>query len=47
MQEGDRIVYSKFAGTDLQVAGEEHILLKVRHASAVGHPNSRLLLQWL
>lgn len=29
LQEGDRVVYSKFAGTDVQVAGEEHILLKV------------------
>jgi len=25
---GDRVVYSKFAGTDIQVSGEEHILLK-------------------
>lgn len=29
-QAGDHVVYSKFAGTDLDVAGEEHVLLKVR-----------------
>lgn len=28
-QAGDRVVYSKFAGTDVQVAGDEHVLLKV------------------
>jgi hypothetical protein len=28
-QSGDRVVYSKYAGTDVQVAGEEHVLLKV------------------
>eukprot|EP00879_Flechtneria_rotunda_P006896 GHRR01007242.1.p1 GENE.GHRR01007242.1~~GHRR01007242.1.p1 ORF type:complete len:223 (+),score=68.64 GHRR01007242.1:62-730(+) len=25
---GDRVVYSKYAGTDVQVAGDEHVLLK-------------------
>jgi hypothetical protein len=29
-QAGDHVVYSKFAGTDLDVAGAEHVLLKVR-----------------
>jgi hypothetical protein len=27
------VIYSKFAGTDIQVAGDEHVLLKVREAS--------------
>lgn len=30
MQTGDKVIYSKFAGTDLDVAGEAHVLLKVR-----------------
>lgn len=30
LQAGDRVVYSKYAGTDVQVKGEEHVLLKVR-----------------
>lgn len=34
MQAGDRVVYSKYAGTDVQVAGEEHVLLKVGPATA-------------
>jgi co-chaperonin GroES (HSP10) len=29
LQSGDRVVYSKYAGTDVQVSGEEHVLLKV------------------
>lgn len=31
-QDGDRVIYSKYAGTDVQVAGDEHVLLKVRAA---------------
>lgn len=30
LQDGDHVVYSKFAGTDLEVGGVEHVLLKVR-----------------
>lgn len=30
LQAGDHVIYSKFAGTDLDVAGSEHVLLKVR-----------------
>jgi hypothetical protein len=33
-QAGDHVVYSKFAGTDLDVAGAEHVLLKVRRGAA-------------
>lgn len=29
LQDGDHVVYSKFAGTDLDVGGVEHVLLKV------------------
>ncbi|KAF6263644.1 chaperonin 10 kd subunit-domain-containing protein [Scenedesmus sp. NREL 46B-D3] len=28
VKSGDRVVYSKYAGTDVQVSGEEHVLLK-------------------
>ncbi|WIA08589.1 hypothetical protein OEZ86_011180 [Tetradesmus obliquus] len=28
VKSGDRVVYSKYAGTDVQVAGDEHVLLK-------------------
>jgi co-chaperonin GroES (HSP10) len=37
LQSGDRVVYSKYAGTDVQVAGEEHVLLKVGPCM---HPSS-------
>ncbi len=29
MQNGDRVVYSKYAGTELQVQGADYVLLKV------------------
>ncbi len=29
VQVGDRVVYSKYAGTELEVNGAEHLLLKV------------------
>jgi hypothetical protein len=42
LQAGDHVVYSKFAGTDLEVAGTEHVLLKVRArtAAAASLPHS-------
>jgi hypothetical protein len=33
LQTGDKVIYSKFAGTDLDVAGEAHVLLKVRSST--------------
>jgi co-chaperonin GroES (HSP10) len=30
VQSGDRVVYSKYAGTELAISGDEHVLLKVR-----------------
>ena len=30
------MVYSKFAGTELEVEGEDHLLLKVRGTMGVG-----------
>lgn len=30
MQNGDKVVYSKYAGTDLKVSGDDYVLLKVR-----------------
>lgn len=30
LQVGDRVVYSKYAGTELKVGEDEHVLLKVR-----------------
>ena len=36
-QGGERVVYSKFAGTELEVDGGEHVLLKVReHGVCMG-----------
>ena len=29
MQGGERVIYSKYAGTEIEVEGEEHVLLKV------------------
>ncbi len=29
MQNGDKVVYSKFAGTEVEVDGSEHVILKV------------------
>lgn len=29
MQTGDRVIYSKFAGTDITINDEAHVLLKV------------------
>jgi len=31
---GDRVVYSKYAGTDVDITGEEHVLLKVEDVIA-------------
>lgn len=33
MQNGDKVVYSKYAGTELKVQGGDFVLLKVRHTS--------------
>ncbi len=30
MQNGDKVVYSKYAGTELKVEGADYVLLKVR-----------------
>jgi hypothetical protein len=38
LQDGDHVVYSKFAGTDLEVGGVEHVLLKVRINSSSSRP---------
>lgn len=29
LQAGDKVVYSKYAGTDLKLGGAEHVILKV------------------
>lgn len=29
VKEGDRVLYSKYAGTEIEVAGEPHLILKV------------------
>lgn len=29
MQAGDKVVYSKFAGTEVSLEGKEHVILKV------------------
>lgn len=39
LQDGDHVVYSKFAGTDLEVGGVEHVLLKVRINSSSSRPH--------
>jgi chaperonin GroES len=31
LQVGDKVIYSKYAGTEVQVQGSEHVLLKVWH----------------
>ena len=31
MQAGDKVVYSKFAGTEVSLEGKEHVILKARH----------------
>jgi co-chaperonin GroES (HSP10) len=37
LQSGDRVVYSKYAGTEVAISGDEHVLLKVGGpASALG-----------
>lgn len=33
VQNGDKVVYSKYAGTELKVQGGDFVLLKVRHIS--------------
>lgn len=35
LQNGDKIVYSKFAGTEVELEGSEHVILKVRSIHAV------------
>ena len=34
LQNGDKIVYSKFAGTEVELEGSEHVILKVRSVHA-------------
>jgi hypothetical protein len=34
VQEGDKVVYSKYAGTELELQGDAFVLLKVRHQGA-------------
>jgi len=33
MQAGDHIIYSKFAGTDITVGEDQHVLLKVKRGA--------------
>lgn len=35
-QSGDRVVYSKYAGTEVAISGDEHVLLKVRRQIELG-----------
>ena len=44
MQNGDKVVYSKYAGTELKVEGADYVLLKVRtpHAMDYAHAASCL-----
>ena len=51
LQMADKVIYSKFAGTELEMAGEEHVLLKVgpvaqgrsrKEAAAAAGPAMRL-----
>ena len=30
LQDGEKVVYSKYAGTELKVSGTEYVILKVR-----------------
>jgi hypothetical protein len=32
VQVGDKVIYSKFAGTEIKLQDQDHVLLKVRHA---------------
>jgi chaperonin GroES len=34
VKEGDKVVYSKYAGTELELQGDAFVLLKVRHQGA-------------
>lgn len=34
LQAGDKVIYSKFAGTELELQGDSYVLLKVRHPRA-------------
>lgn len=40
LQAGDKVVYSKYAGTELEVQGEQFVLLKVRAAVGAGREAS-------
>lgn len=35
VQNGDKVVYSKYAGTELKVQGGDYVLLKVRHSRCI------------
>lgn len=35
VQNGDKVVYSKYAGTELKVQGGDFVLLKVRHSRCI------------
>lgn len=46
MQNGDKVVYSKYAGTELKVEGADYVLLKVRtpHDMDYAHADGCLVI---
>jgi co-chaperonin GroES (HSP10) len=43
MQDGEKVVYSKYAGTELKLQGKEYVILKVPNSSCSADETPSLL----